>query len=78
MTGHPDLSAKPAQFPSVPVSSANPTHSDNTTSSGWNAGKASHWDNLCCKYSDLFEAPKFPVERQIKHCIDLLNLNLPI
>ena len=30
MTGHPDLSTKPAQSPSVPVSSANPTHSDNT------------------------------------------------
>ena len=29
MTGHSNLSTKPAQFPPVPVSSANPTHSDN-------------------------------------------------
>ena len=78
MTCHPDLSTKPAQFPSVQVSNANPTHSDNTASRGGNAGKASHWDDLCRKYSDLFEAPGFPVERQIKHRIDLLNPNLPV
>ena len=78
MTGHPDLSTKPAQSPPVPVSSTNPTHSDNTISSGGNAGKASHWDDLCHEYSDLFEAPGFPVEHQIKHCIDLLNPNLPV
>ena len=42
MTSHPDLSTKPAQSPPVPVSSANPTHSDNIVSSGGNAGKA--WD----------------------------------
>ena len=34
ITGHPDLSTKPAQFPSVPVSSANPTYSNDTASSG--------------------------------------------
>ena len=45
---------------------------------GGTAGKASSWDNLCCKYSDLFEAPGFPVEHQIKYCIDLLNPNLPV
>ena len=55
-----------------------PLHSDNTISSRENAGKASHWDNLYCEYSDLFEAPGFPVECQIKHCIDLLNPNLPV
>ena len=43
-----------------------------------NAGKASCWDNLCHKYSDLFEAPGFPIVYQIKHCIDLLNPNLPV
>ena len=42
------------------------------------AGKASHWDDLCHEYSDLFEAPGFPVEYQIKYHIDLLNLNLPV
>ena len=78
MTSHLDLSMKPAQSPSIPVSSANPTHSDNTTSSGGNSGKAFHWDDLCCKYSDLFEAPGFPVECQIKHHIDLLNPTLPV
>ena len=30
------------------------------------------------EYSDLFEAPGFPVECQIKHHIDLLNPNLPV
>ena len=78
MTGHPDLSTKPTQSPSVLVSSANPTHSDNTTSSRGNAGKASTWDNLCHRFSDLFEAPGFPVESQIKHPIDSLNPNLPV
>ena len=78
MTGHPNLSMKPAQSPSVLVSSANPTHSDNTASSGGNTGKASHWDNLCRKYSDLFEAAEFPVECQIKHHIDLLSPKLPV
>ena len=78
MTGYPDLSTKPAQSPSVPVSSANPTHSDNTTSSGGNSSIASHWDDLCHKYSDMFEVPGFPVECQIKHCIVLLNPNLPV
>ena len=78
MTGHPDLSMKPALFPSVPVSNANPTHSENNIASGGNAGQASRWDDLCCEYSALFEAPGFPVERQIKHCIDLLNPNLPV
>ena len=77
-TGHPDLSTKPAQSVSVPVSSANHTHSDNNASSGGNASKASHWDDLCRKYSDLFEASGFPVDHQIKHHIDLLNPNLPI
>ena len=43
-----------------------------------NAGKASHWDTLYCEYSDLFEAPGFPVERQIKHYTDLFNPNLPV
>ena len=78
MTGHPDLSMKPDQSPSVPVSSANPTHSDNTVASGGIAGKASHWDNLCHEYSDLFGASGLPIEHQIKHCIDLLNPNLPV
>ena len=78
MTGHPDLSTKPAQFPPILVSSTNPIYSSNTISSGGNASKASHWDDLCRKYSDLFEAPGFPVECQIKHCIDLLNPNLPV
>ena len=78
MTGYPDLFMKPAQFPSVPVSSINPTHSDNTISSEGNAGQASHWDDLCCEYSDLFEAPGFPVEHQIKHYIDFNNPNLPV
>ena len=78
MTSHPDLSTKPAQFPPIPVSSANPTHSDNNVSSGGNTRKASRWDDLCCEYSDLFEAPGFPVECQIKPHIDLLNLNLPV
>ena len=77
MTGYPDLSIKPAQFPFVSVFSANSTHSDNTVSIKGTAGKASLWDNLCHKYSDLFEAPGFPVECQIKYCIDLLNPNLP-
>ena len=76
MTGHPGLSMKPVYFPSILVSSANPTHSDNTISSGGNVGQASHWDDLCCEYSDLFEALGFPVECQIKHRIDLLNPNL--
>ena len=40
--------------------------------------KLPRWDNLCCEYSDLFEAPGFPVEYQIKHHIDLLNPNLPV
>ena len=62
MTGHPDQSMKPAQSPSILVSNAKPTHSDNTISSRENAGKVSRWDNLCCKYSELFEAPGFPVE----------------
>ena len=78
MTGHPDLSIKPTQFPSVPVFNANSTHRDNTISIKGNAGKASHWEYLCHKYSDLFEASGFPVERQIKHHIDLLNPNLPV
>ena len=39
MTSHPALSTKPAQSLSIPVSSANPTHSDNTTSTGRNSGK---------------------------------------
>ena len=47
MTGHPDLSMKLVKSLSVLVSSSNPTHSDNTISSGGNAGKASHWDDLC-------------------------------
>ena len=63
MTGHPDLSTKPAQFSHIPVSSANPTHSDNAISSGGNAAKASHWDDLYHEYYDLFKAPGFPVER---------------
>ena len=67
ITGHLDLSMMPDYSPSVPVSSANPTHSDNTISSKGNAGKASCWDNLCCEYYDLFEAPGFLVEHQIKH-----------
>ena len=62
MTNHPDLSTKPAQSPSVPISSASPNHSDNTASSGGNAGKASQWDDLYHNYSNLFEAPGFPVE----------------
>ena len=62
MNGHPDLSMKPAYSPSVLVSSANPTYNDNTVSSRGNAGKASHWDGLCCEYSNLFEAPGLPVE----------------
>ena len=78
MTIHLDLSMKPTLSPSVPVSSANPSHSDNTISSGGNAGQASHWDDLFREYSDLFEAPGFPVKRQIKHHIDLLNPNLPV
>ena len=53
-------------------------HSDNTISSRGNASKASRWDNLCHEYSDLFEAPGFPVECQIKYRIDLLNPNLPV
>ena len=78
MTGHPDLTVKPAQSPSIPVSNANPTHSDNTISNAGNADQASHWDNLSCEYSDLFEAPGFPVEQKIKHCIDFLKLSLPV
>ena len=66
-----------SQFPSIPVSNAN-THSDTTISSRGMLVKLPHWDNLCCKYSDLFEAPGFPVECQIKYCIDLLNPNLPV
>ena len=76
MTGHPDLSTKPDKSIFVLVSIANPTHSDNIVSSGGNAGQASHWDDLCHEYSDLFEAPGFSVELQIKHHIDLLNPNL--
>ena len=72
------MSTKPTQSPSVPVSSTNPTHSDNTASSRGNASKASYWDILYHEYSDLFEAHVFPVERQIKHHIDLLNPNLPV
>ena len=62
ITGHPELSIKPAQFPSVPISSANPTHSNTTISSRESASQASHWDNLCCEYSDFFEAPGFLIE----------------
>ena len=78
MTGHPGLSIKPAQSPPVPVFSANPTRSGNAISSEGNADKASHWDDLCYEYSNLLEAPGFLVERQIKHCINLLNPNLPV
>ena len=77
MTGHPELSTKPAQSPFVPVSSAKPTYSENIASNGGNSGKASSWDDLCHEYSDLLEALGFPVEHQIKHCIDLFNPTLP-
>ena len=62
MTGHPDLSTKPAQFPPTSVFIPNPIHSDNTISIRGNSGKASHWDDLYHEYSDLFEAPGFPVD----------------
>ena len=47
----------------------------NSISSRENSGQVSHWNSLCHKYSDLFEVPGFPVECQIKYCIDLLNPN---
>ena len=78
MTGYRDLSAKPAQSLPVSVSSANPTYSDKIISNGGNSGKVSRWDDLYCEYSNLLEASGFLVKYQIKHCIDLLNPNLPV
>ena len=37
-----------------------------------------HWIELCAEYKDLFEEPGTPVERDIKHQIDLLNLDAPV
>lgn len=36
------------------------------------------WIDLCARYKDVFEAPGMPVDRSIKHRIDLLNPNAPI
>ena len=32
----------------------------------------SHWEQICSKFSDIFESPSTPPERVIKHEIDLL------
>ena len=37
-----------------------------------------YWKKFCSEYKDLFEEPGTPVERDIKHQIDLLNPDAPV
>ena len=78
VTGHPVLPDMESHLPDKPTNGTKPTSSNHAKPVGENAGQASRWDRLCSEYSDLFTTPGFPVDRKIKHRIDLLNPNLPV